>query len=322
MNPRTLPRSVSVPPRWLPGRPVPPDPGAVQLKSRPAPVLVPAAPQQRPGHPVHTASRPLVPAAATTLLPVAAPSARAPQAQAKAVLVGRATPPHQRGGIRAPAGAPGQRIVQRAALPTTHLNATGTAMVTQRGEPPDHDWGYRQLNMRATSTVSRTYANSMSDGTPQYVDIFKITLLHGWSIEGKTQRRVDALRVSKVAQEALRHRRMSAEDVGKVLDSGEPIQLLERADGGYITLQGVGRLVAMRTWLEREGVTSNFLVEALTFRDQPGAAARLGDISRSYDVPESLASQRLGKAIYAGSAALTAVAAVAGVLAIISKFKR
>ncbi|PHV07172.1 hypothetical protein CSQ96_11480 [Janthinobacterium sp. BJB412] len=202
------------------------------------------------------------------------------------------------------------------------MNATGTAMVRQRGEPPDHDWGYRQLNMRATSTVSRTYANSMSDGTLKYVDIFKIALLHGWSIEGKTATRADTLGVNKVAQVALARRRMSAAEIGTVLDSGEPIQLLERADGGYITLQGVGRLVAMRTWLERQGVTSNFLVEALTFRDQPGAAERLEDISRSYDAPESLASQRLGKAIYAGSAVLTAVAAVASVLAIINKFKR
>ncbi len=194
-------------------------------------------------------------------------------------------------------------------------------MVTQRGEPPDADWGYRQLDMRFTSTASRTYANKMTDGVLRYVDIFQITLLHGWSIEGKTMKRVEILTKDEVAKAALARGRMSAAEVGKVLDSGEPIQLLERVDGGYITLQGVGRLVAMRTWLERHGVTSNFEVEALTFRDQPRVAEHLGDISRRYDAPESLASQRLGKAIYATSAVLTAVAAVASVLAIIKKFK-
>jgi hypothetical protein len=203
------------------------------------------------------------------------------------------------------------QVLQRA---STHIDDSG-GFVSSRGAALG-DYGYRQLRMRTVSTALRNGMHYSGGGGRRSIDIFKITLLHGWNTtDTKTALRISNLRKSGIpAASNTVGSPLTATQIDTIMPSTEEIQIVERANspGNYVTLQGVGRLVAIRQWLHESGVSSNFYVQVMCYPASGTGADQLMDISSTYDTQESFISRNvIGPAIYAGSAlAAVGIAAV------------
>jgi hypothetical protein len=239
-------------------------------------------------------------------------------ANARALQMKAGAPPHKLPGATVQPPAP-HRPVQRAHTQvlqraSTHVDDNGD-FVASRGAALG-DYGYRQLRMRTVSTALRNGMHYSGGGGRRSVDIFKITLLHGWNTtDTKTALRIGNLRKSGVpASSNTAGTPLTATQIDTIMPSTEEIQIVERANspGNYVTLQGVGRLVAIRQWLQESGVTSNFYVQVMCYPASRTGANQLMDISTTYDAQESFLSRNvIGPAIYAGSAlAAVGIAAV------------
>lgn len=223
-----------------------------------------------------------------------------------------APPAIQRRGIQVTG--PAVRLVQRAAQ-STHV-VTGTTNFRATRGAALGDYGYRQLRMRTVSTGLRNAMALRGGGVRRAVNIFHITLLHGWNItDPKTAQRITALNTSPdaVAASNTALTPLTAATIDNIMPSTEEIQIVERNNlpGNYVTLQGVGRLVALRQWLHSRQVTTDFFVEVMTYPPSGAGADSLVNISETYDEDESSVSRNvLGPAIYAAGTIAAAGAAL------------
>lgn len=190
-------------------------------------------------------------------------------------------------------------MLQRA---STHVDENGNFVALRGAELGDY--GYRQLRMRTVSTALRNGMHYAGGGTRRAVNIFSITLLHGWNTTNtKTAQRITSLTNSRIpAVQNTAVAPLTAQQIDAIMPSTEEIQIVEPANapGTYVTLQGVGRLVAIRQWLQDNGVFANFYVEVMCYPASGMGANQLVDISSTYDAQESFLSRNIiGPAIYA-----------------------
>lgn len=276
----------------MPPNPLVQAPPAAALARRPA-AIAPAA-----------AIRTVVQAKPASTTPVRG-SANGAAIQAR-TLGKRPVPPTARQAL-----VPPTRVLQRA---STHVDGHGD-FISSRGAELG-DYGYRQLRMRTVSTALRNGMHYAGGGTRRAVNIFNITLLHGWNTSNtKTAQRIKSLTESGIA--AVQNTAvapLTAHQIDTIMPSTEEIQIVERANapGTFVTLQGVGRLVAIRKWLQDNGVFANFYVEVMCYPASGMGANQLVDISNTYDAQESFLSRNIiGPAIYAtGTIAAMGLAAL------------
>ncbi len=151
---------------------------------------------------------------------------------------------------------------------------------------------FRRQRMLITSTLTREYLHRFQQGVLTHVPTNQITLLHPNSLEDtKTKMRyniiLDYLEKTKSTV-------LSDSDIKKMIKSDEGIQVAKVAANRYVSMQGVGRIVAIKEAAKKNG--SNVSIEIMTYdlSDMPIIPSQLEAIAASYHTDESLMSKTFG----------------------------
>lgn len=148
---------------------------------------------------------------------------------------------------------------------------------------------FRRQRMLVTSTLTRTYLHYMKTPAQPYIDVSKIKLLHPNSLEDtKTKKRYEI--ILKYITESKNYS-LSAGTINKLIPSDEAIQVAKISDSEYISLQGVGRIVALREAAKEAGITLNAQLDAYDLTTFPLIPGQMDAISKSYGFEESAISK-------------------------------
>jgi len=156
----------------------------------------------------------------------------------------------------------------------------------------------RRQRMLVTSTLTRTYLNAMDN--PAYVSVpaEQIQLLHPNDLgDSKTKKRFNIVR------DALRRGQgnlLTKERIAELLPSDEEIQVAKTAQGQFMSMQGVGRIVAIKEAGKAEGRTVVIQIKCFDLSATPFLPGQLQTISESYQNDESAVSKTIGTLVTAG----------------------
>ncbi|WP_455638793.1 hypothetical protein [Parabacteroides sp.] len=165
----------------------------------------------------------------------------------------------------------------------------------------------RRQRMLITSTVTRFCLHRFKDGQLSTISIDNIDLLHPNSLkDSKTKKRYDI--ILRYLQNNKAINKLSDEIIKNLIPSDEDIQIAKVDVDRYVSLQGVGRIVAIQqaaNKLKRKIDIEVMMYDISNLRFIPG---QLEAISQSYKVDESTISKIFGTLLMSGSILLTYLA--------------
>ena len=171
--------------------------------------------------------------------------------------------------------------------------APGFSIVEHYMHKLPHLWdlltSFRRQRMLVTSTLTRTYLHYMKDAAEPYIDVSTIKLLHPNSLtDTKTNKRyhiiLDYINKNHVNT-------LSKGTINTLIPSDEAIQVAKIGDNQYISLQGVGRIVALREAANTAGITLTAQLDAYDLTTFPLIPGQMDAISESYKYDESAISR-------------------------------
>jgi hypothetical protein len=156
----------------------------------------------------------------------------------------------------------------------------------------------RRQRMLATSTVTRMILNGFKSASYQFISVDEIHLLHPNDLsDGKTMKRFDIIR---------NHLRsagttdLGKDLIGQLLPSDEEIQVAKTGDARYTSMQGVGRIVAIKEAGKAEGRKLRIEIKMFDLSEVPIVPGQINAISESYQSGEGALSKTVGSLISLG----------------------
>jgi hypothetical protein len=168
----------------------------------------------------------------------------------------------------------------------------------------------REQRMVLTSKVTRMALRAMQNPTVVRTFTDDIQLLHPIAF-GPAQRKLE--RRSEIVANALRKGEIadvvSQDMLNKLMPSDEEIQIAKTCEGRYISLQGVGRISAIKRASKAAGRVLSIEVTCFDLSGMPFVASKLRAIAASYKGEEGALSKAIGALLTAGAVAGTGFAA-------------
>lgn len=165
--------------------------------------------------------------------------------------------------------------------------------------------------MAATVGLTKLALSAMQNPSVERISTEEIQLLHP-VLFGPAKRKLEKRR--DLILEALREGKIgdvvSREMINDLMPSDEEVQVAKTADGRYISLQGVGRINAIKQAGETEGRQLSIEAKCFDLSAMPFAASQLHAVAVSYESGESALSRAIGTLIT--SAAVVGAGLLAG----------
>jgi hypothetical protein len=156
--------------------------------------------------------------------------------------------------------------------------------------------------MAATVGLTKVALTAMQNPTIERISTQDIRLLHPITfgpakrkLEKRSALIADALRSGQIGECVARG------TINELMPSDEEIQVAKTSEGSYISLQGVGRISAIKQAAETTGRVVSVEVKCFDLSALPFAASQLKAVAASYESGESVLSKTIGTLVAAGA---------------------
>jgi hypothetical protein len=157
----------------------------------------------------------------------------------------------------------------------------------------------RRQRMLVTSTLTRTYLNARRAPVYEQIPAEQIQLLHPNDLsDSKTKKRFNIVRQALRSGNA--GDRLAKELIATLLPSDEEIQVARVSGDRYVSMQGVGRIVAIKEAGRAEGRSLVIEIKCFDLSQTPFLPTQLQAISESYRGGEGAVSRTIGSFVTAG----------------------